>query len=265
VNGAGCYTARVDWYEKGRPEYAPDLIPYLREAVGLKGGWRVADVGAGTGKMARLLCAAGCGVAGVEPDPSMRAIARSALAGMATFTVHDGCAEATALPPRSVDLITAGQSFHWFDPKLARLEFQRITRGRGPVVLAWNEQRRDGSPLHEQLDEVLRTRVPRYAAVSEYDARLHAALDTLFAGHDYSSGVLQNDQQLDEDGLIARVLSSSYSPLPDEPSWPPLERELRQIHRMNQRDGHVSLEYDLLVVHGWIHCQTEATTGEGSE
>ena len=38
---------------------------------------QVLDVGCGTGKASRLMIARGCDVLGVEPDPSMAAIARS--------------------------------------------------------------------------------------------------------------------------------------------------------------------------------------------
>jgi 2-polyprenyl-3-methyl-5-hydroxy-6-metoxy-1,4-benzoquinol methylase len=51
----------ADDYERGRPGYPPEAIA----ALGLPGGARVADVGAGTGKLTRALRAAGLDVVAV--------------------------------------------------------------------------------------------------------------------------------------------------------------------------------------------------------
>ncbi len=39
-----------------------------------------------------------------------------------------------------MDFVTAGQAFHWFEPAAARVEFQRILKPAGWVVLIWNER-----------------------------------------------------------------------------------------------------------------------------
>ena len=58
----------------------------------------------------------------------MREAAESLLGQFQNFHSIDGTAEATTLPDQSVDFITAGQAFHWFEPDAARLEFKRILR-----------------------------------------------------------------------------------------------------------------------------------------
>src|SRR3712207_7979072 len=68
------------------------------------------------------------------------------------FTSVAGTAEATTLDEVSVDFVTAGQAFHWFDPERARAEFARILKPGGRVR---SEERRVGkecrsrwSPYH---------------------------------------------------------------------------------------------------------------------
>jgi ubiquinone/menaquinone biosynthesis C-methylase UbiE len=68
----------------------------------------------------------------------MRGAGERRLGDHPRFTSVAGTAEATTLQDASVDLATAGQAFHWFDPKLARTEFARILKPGGWVVLVWN-------------------------------------------------------------------------------------------------------------------------------
>ena len=75
----------------------------------------------------------------------MRQAAGALLSGYPHFTSVNGTAEATSLPRDSVDWVTAGQAFHWFDRDKAKVEFQRILRPGGLVILVWNGHCFDGS------------------------------------------------------------------------------------------------------------------------
>ncbi len=46
----------------------------------------------------------------------MRAVAEKVFKDEPLFRSVEGSAESTTLPDASVDIITAGQAFHWFDP-----------------------------------------------------------------------------------------------------------------------------------------------------
>src|SRR3954470_3852152 len=59
----------ADDYERGRPGYPAGAIT----AIGLPAGAKVADVGAGTGKLTRALLAGGLDVVAVEPLDGLRA------------------------------------------------------------------------------------------------------------------------------------------------------------------------------------------------
>ena len=58
----------------------------------------------------------------------MRKAAEAALAQYPNLRAVDGRSEATTLPDGSVDLVTAAQAFHWFEPVATRAEFVRILR-----------------------------------------------------------------------------------------------------------------------------------------
>lgn len=52
----------------------------------------------------------------------------------------NGTAEHLPLPDHSVDLITAGQAWHWFNQRMALREFARVLRPGGGVALLYNFQ-----------------------------------------------------------------------------------------------------------------------------
>lgn len=49
-----------------------------------------------------------------------------------------GSAETIPLPDASVDAVTVGQAFHWFDAPVAVREIHRVLRPGGGVGLLWN-------------------------------------------------------------------------------------------------------------------------------
>ena len=61
------------------------------------------------------------------------------------------------MPDASVDFVTAGQAFHWFNPALAREEFRRILKPGGWVALVWNERRLDSTPFLRDYETLLET------------------------------------------------------------------------------------------------------------
>ena len=99
--------------------------------IGLTPMWTVADIGSGTGLSTRLFLDHRNSVFAVKPNREMREAAERILESYPGFKSVDGSAEATGLTDHSVDLIVAGQAFHWFDGAKSRAEFRRILRPDG--------------------------------------------------------------------------------------------------------------------------------------
>lgn len=122
-------------YEVGRPEYPFDAVAWMLEALP-QGSRRIADVGAGTGKLTRtLLGAPDAEVVAVDPDPDMLATLRTAVPGVPAFV---GTAERLPLPDDSVDAVVLGQAWHWVEPVAASAEIGRVVRSGGVLGLIWN-------------------------------------------------------------------------------------------------------------------------------
>lgn len=242
------FSTRVENYIAYRPSYPPEVVELLAARYGLRPGADVADVGSGTGILAQLLLAAGARVFGVEPNREMREAAERLLRDEVGFTSVDGTAEATTLPDGSVDLVTAAQAFHWFDPPAARAEFRRILRPGGFVVLIWNDRRVDTTPFLAGYEELLHRFSGDYAEVNHKQVD-DAALRRFFGG-DYDSASFENRQRFDYAGLQGRLLSSSYAPEAGDPRHAPMLAALRELFDAQQQDGAVSFDYDTRVFAG---------------
>jgi SAM-dependent methyltransferase len=211
----------------------------------------VADIGAGTGLLAELFLKNGYRVLGIEPNREMREAGARLLAQFAQYTAIDGTAEATTLDDSSVDLITAGQAFHWFDREKARAEFARILRPGGWVALVWNERRIDSTPFLAAYEQLLRT----YS--SEYERLNHRQVDQQMIAGFFKAGTFrmhrfENRQNFDFEGVKGRLLSSSYTPEPGQPAYQPMLNELASIVHTHQLDGRVAFEYDTNVYCGQL-------------
>jgi SAM-dependent methyltransferase len=158
VAAAG-FTAGADVYERARPTYPAEAVAWLAERLGIGPGRTVVDVGAGTGKLTRLLVPFGARVIAVEPLQAMREKLHEAVPGTEAIA---GTAESLPLPDASADAITVAQAMHWFDQSRALPELRRVLRPAGALGLIWNvRDLRD--PLQERLDALLapeRAKVP---------------------------------------------------------------------------------------------------------
>jgi ubiquinone/menaquinone biosynthesis C-methylase UbiE len=148
-------------YERGRPGWPSEVV----DLPGLPPTATVLDLGAGTGKLTRLLVPAFGRVVAVEPADAMRRI-------LGTL-----CPEAEALPgtgqeiplaDASVDAVFAAQAFHWFDDERAIAEIARVLRPFGGLVLMWNLPAGPWQPSTAAAEDLLTALSPRPDEVS-YD------------------------------------------------------------------------------------------------
>ncbi|MDO4613637.1 MAG: methyltransferase domain-containing protein [Actinomycetaceae bacterium] len=127
---------RVDGtYEAVRPEYPPSIVEAIVTSCE-RDVPRIGDVGAGTGKMTRLLSAAGADVWAIEPAPAMVSqLARYVDASR----IRQARAEATGLEDDSLEALVYAQSWHWLDARCAAAEAARVLTASGTVWIVFNQ------------------------------------------------------------------------------------------------------------------------------
>jgi ubiquinone/menaquinone biosynthesis C-methylase UbiE len=116
---------------------------YDRLAAWVQPGWRVLDLGTGTGALALRAAARGAAVVALDVNPAMLAVARrkAEAAGLGDrITWREmGVAELDDLPSSAFDAVCAGLCFSELTPgerRYALAQGQRILRPRGLLLLA---------------------------------------------------------------------------------------------------------------------------------
>jgi len=131
----GGYSRSADSYVRGRPDYPPAALDWLRNDLGLEPGRAALELGAGTGKFTRLLIETGAAVTAVEPVGAMLDELRRALP--AVFA-SQGTAQRMPAADASADAVICAQAFHWFASAESLAEIRRVLKPGGKLGLIWN-------------------------------------------------------------------------------------------------------------------------------
>jgi len=239
------FSSRVENYIKYRPSYPQKIIDFLKEKEILTEDMTIADIGSGTGILTKIFLDNDNVVYGIEPNKDMREAAEKLLYKYSNFSSFEGSAESTGLEDNSIDLIIAGQAFHWFDVEKTKKEFKRILKPNGYVVLIWNDRVKSGSDFNSKYESFILKYGTDYKEVRKNEGNVN-----LFFR--YQKKNFDNFQELDFTSLKGRVLSASYIPLPDNPLFPKMILELEDLFNKHQQNGIIRLEYATKVFYGQL-------------
>ena len=247
------FSSRAENYSKFRPSYPKKIISFLESENALHKDSIIADIGSGTGILSELFLKNGNLVFGVEPNIDMRNAAELNLNRYQNFHSIDGSAERTNMEDNSINIITVGQAFHWFDHVKARKEFKKILKPEGYVVIIWNNRKRSGSQFLEAYEDLLLTYGTDYRKISNIQIDFEKFYGIGKDSDGYIREVFDNYQFLDYLGLKRRLLSTSYAPLDDHPNYNNMITELEKIFKENNQKGLVKFDYETEVYYGRLH------------
>ncbi len=106
----------ADEYDRQRPAYPDALIDRACEVGGLARGFRVLEVGCGTGQLTRGLLARGLRVTAVEPGEQLIPLARDRLAGAGDLQLVNARLEEAVVPRGHYRAVFSASAIHWVDP-----------------------------------------------------------------------------------------------------------------------------------------------------
>ena len=169
----------------------------------------VLDLGAGTGKLTRVLARRYREVTAVEPLTNMRAMLERVVPGV---TALAGSAERIPLDDGSVDGVFAAQAFHWFDKAVALPEIARVLRPGGVVAIVWNDGN-DDLPDPRPVEFVRAVQVLHDPAVRRWEDEpkwedLLRDCGPFEDVHDRS--FVTHDHVLDRSGILDNLRSTSW-------------------------------------------------------
>ncbi|AKG53893.1 methyltransferase [Dehalogenimonas sp. WBC-2] len=222
------FSNRVENYVKYRPSYPQQYIGYLVNGIGFKPDSVIADIGAGTGILSKLLAAQVGTVLAVEPNADMRLAAAEYLKDTLNAVIIDACAEDTGLLDASIDFITAGQAFHWFDLEGSQREFRRILRPGGKVALVWNTRDIE-TPFGREYESLVKQTCLEYLG-SGGGSSENLAYRMFFKNGGYDYRVFPNNRHVDLETLIGYSLSTSYAPVKGDSNFPGFVEKLVALY-----------------------------------
>jgi SAM-dependent methyltransferase len=220
---AGSLDRWAEDYERGRPGWPPSVARIADVASTAT----VVDLGAGTGKLTRLLVAAFDRVVAVEPAEEMR---RMLVDLCPEAEALSGSAEAIPLSDGTADVVFVAQAFHTFDTPRAIPEIARVLRPNGVLALLWNLPAGPWRPSAAAAEAVLAERMPQVeyipldlggpAASSGWQPKV---AESPF--EPFQATTASNPQTLDRDGLVAFYATMGWlADMPDRERLPMLAR-----------------------------------------
>ncbi|MCP4396755.1 MAG: class I SAM-dependent methyltransferase [bacterium] len=228
------YTSKAEKYAKHRWDYAPEAINMIVKTTNISAESSIADIGAGTGILSQHFVEKVKHVFAVEINPEMRFLAERSLSRYPAFHNIDGCAEATTLPDRSIDLIIVAQAIHWFEPEHTKLEFLRILKPDGWLVILRNYSKDD--EISEAMEDVF---TEEFGAVPPQNVKRPKGqpLSFYYNHSRFQTRTYGFTSELRWDAFLGSTLSASYAPYEDHPKFPKFERALQQVFDRFSRDG----------------------------
>jgi ubiquinone/menaquinone biosynthesis C-methylase UbiE len=238
----------VEQYVKYRPSYPKEIIPFLEKNVGVNSSFVIADVGSGTGISSKLFLDNGNKVFAVEPNNEMRTNAEELLHGYDSFISINATAEETTLNDASIDMVIAGQAFHWFDAAKTKIEFRRISKPNTHCILIWNE-RLVASGFEKEYEQFLFKYATDYKEVDHRNVS-EQKIAEFFAPNDFLLKVFPNKQIFGFEGAKGRLLSSSYVPDETHQNFHSMITALQKLFDEYEVNNNVQFNYDTKVYVG---------------
>lgn len=244
------FSDRVENYIKYRPGYPDEIISTLQLEIGLMPNDVIADIGSGTGISAKLFLEHGNIVFGVEPNEPMRKAAEGLLSEYKNFHSVHGSSEETNLKDHTIDLIVCAQAFHWFDKAKTKKEFQRIANTSAYLCLIWND-RKETEPFQIDYEKLIQEFAIDYNEISHRNITQEIIKD-FYAPNTCKKFVLDYEQKFNLEGLIGRIISSSYMPNEDHPDFPKLKNAIIKLFNDYKQNGIVTFAYNTILYIGKI-------------
>jgi ubiquinone/menaquinone biosynthesis C-methylase UbiE len=153
------YTDRAHTYDQ-RADYSVDAISHLLKQTGCNQETPVADIGAGTGKLTKMLLSNKLTVRAVEPNDNMRMYGiKNTADDNAIWT--EGVGEKTGLDDSCVYAAFFGSSFNVVDQVKTLDEVARIVVPTGWFGCMWNHRDVD-DPIQKEIEEIIKSFIPNY-------------------------------------------------------------------------------------------------------
>ncbi len=152
-----------------RPAYSEILLNNILKTMDYdkkKSNFQIVEVGAGTGKLTKMLLEMGLNVIAVEPNDAMREEGILYTKEFDNIKWVKGSGEVTNVDSNVADWVIMASSFHWTDPEKSLPEFSRLLKDDGYFTAIWNPRNIKISEFHTKIEDNIKNIVPELQRVS---------------------------------------------------------------------------------------------------
>lgn len=193
-------------YRQFRPSYPTRLYERVLDQLGSRRE-RAVDLGAGTGLVSAVLVEHFEQVIAVEPDAGMAAHVRETAPGA---VIRTQAAEQVVLEPRSVDLVTCANAFHWMNGPAVAAAVTSWLR-EGGLFAGW---RYPMPSMPAAIEDLVRDELRRWLAHADPRGLDMRGMQTSFAAQPeielLADEVITNPVTMSVEGLIGFLRSVSF-------------------------------------------------------
>jgi len=150
----------AELYDAVRPGYPDELFDDIAELTGLGPGFRVLEVGCGTGQATLGFAERGCEVVCVDPGGSLVEVARRKLEGYPVEFVVSRFED--WVPSGSYNLVASGTAWHWVEPDVGYCKAAAALGRGGFIALFWNLHPEPFTGFFVDVQRVYRRVVPEW-------------------------------------------------------------------------------------------------------
>tara|TARA_Y200000002_G_C22584231_1_gene622243 strand:+ start:379 stop:1119 length:741 start_codon:yes stop_codon:yes gene_type:complete len=154
------YSERAHTYDK-RADYSYEAISELIKNTNCDKNSLIADIGAGTGKLTKILVSYDLKVNAVEPNDNMRMYGIKNTEGM-RVNWSEGVGENTGLQSESVNAAFFGSSFNVVNTEKTLMEVSRILKAKGWFSCMWNHRDTEDK-LQKEIEKIIFKYIPNYS------------------------------------------------------------------------------------------------------
>ena len=129
------------------------------------------------------------------------------------------------------------------------MEVTRILRPGGQAALIWNKWDGELSPFLKSYEELLLKFGSDFKRVSRQSNQAQESLRAFFAPREAAVVHFSQQQFFDFEGLLGRLLSSSYAPLEGHPKHAAMLKGIEEIFKEHARKGKVRFDYQASIYH----------------
>ena len=154
------YTKLAKHYDL-RADYSEKLINKILKNINCKPNYPVADIGAGTGKLTKLLCKNNLIVSAVEPNKNMSFYGRKNTKLYRNVNWSAGTGEETGLKSNSIYSVFFGSSFNTVNYKKTFKEIKRVLIDNGFFCCMWNHRYLNN--IHQkEIEKIIKLNISNY-------------------------------------------------------------------------------------------------------